>query len=292
MPHGRSCAVACERASAVNGDLLRRRVGRCHSLTCRVQYLPAYRGPFRVFALIHYDGAERKRSGIAFQLGAHIALPLSQVERIGLCQPYVPVDPGALVKPTVAKARVNANHNAVLRTHSEKIGNVEAERRVAIIVATDEAPVHEHEYVAKRPVELHRNPSAGVACRNVELAPVPPHACLGITPAQRLESMRQQRVVPNKRQLHRPVVGQVQRAPFRVVESHPRKLEVAGLGKVFLSISKAQVLGRVGSIAELKPPASIEKQLLAWANDSSPAGVGICSHKSRGARPTGTRQQR
>ena len=220
------------------------------------------------------------------------AFPRRQVERVGLSEPHVPVDSRALVEPSVAKARVHAHHDAVLRAHRKKVGNVEAEWRVAVIVAADEAPVHEDEHIAKRSVELHRNPSPGVARWNVKLAPIPPHACFRIAPAQRLESMRCQRVVPNERQLHRPVVGQVQRAPFRVVVPHTRNLEVVGLAKVFLRVSETEILGRVRPVAELELPARVEEQFFARTNRASPAGIRLGGHKGGGTRPTRTSQQR
>src|ERR1700691_2749429 len=124
------------------------------------------------------------------------------------------VDSSTLVEPAVAKARVYAGHNAVLLADSEEVGDVESERRVAVIVAADEASVYKDEHVAKCAVELDRNAATGVAGRNVELAPVPSHTGFGIAAPQRLVSMRRKRVVPHKGQLHRPVVRQIPRAPF------------------------------------------------------------------------------
>ena len=127
--------------------------------------------------------------------------------------------------------------------------------------------------------------AAGVAGRNIELAPVPANARLGIAPPERLVSVRLQRVVPNKRQLHRPVVRQVQFAPFRVVVSHLGKFEVAGLGEVVLAVSESEILGRVGAVAELKLPSKVEEQLLARGESGSSGGIGSASQQGGGASP-------
>src|SRR5580698_1371226 len=173
----------------------------------------------------------------------------------------MPIDARAFVEPSVAKAGIDARDNIVLRAISEKIRQVEAEGRVAIVVAADEATVDEHNHVAKRAVELDCNAPSRVAGGNLELAPVPAHAALRIPPAQRLESVRSLLSIVNERQLHRPVVWQIERAPLRVVELGLGKVEVACLGEVALSVAEAKVLCWIDTVPELKLPPKIKKQL-------------------------------
>ena len=226
------------------------------------------------------------RSELSLQRNADDAFPRRQVERIGLRQPHVPVDSCALVEPPVAKGRVHARHDAVFGSDGEEVGDVEAEWRVAVVVAADEAPVHKDEHVAERSIELDGDAAACVARGNVEFVPVPPHAGLRIAPPQRLVSVRHQRVVPSKRQLDRPVVGQVQRAPLRVVVTHAGKFEIAGLGEVPLTISETEIPGWVGAVAELELPAEVEEQLFAWSNGGG-TGLGATPESGRCA-PTPT----
>jgi len=75
--------------------------------------------------------------------------------------------------------------------------------------------------------------------------------------------MRVQRIIAHKGQLDGPVVGQVQRAPLGVVKPGLGEGEIAGLGKVSLAHTEAQIAGRVGAVAELKLPAKVEEQPLA-----------------------------
>ena len=183
----------------------------------------------------------------------------------------MPVNSRALVKPAVAKARVHARHDAVLRPDSEKIRDVEAEGRVAVVVAADEAAVHEEQHIAKGPVELKIDTPARIARRNLELLAVPAHAGLRIAPSQRLVSMRLQRLIADKWQLHRPVVRQVERPPLGVVVTHLGKLEIAGLGKVILAFAESEIAGGVSAMPKHKLPSKIKKKLLA-RSDGDPCG--------------------
>ena len=102
----------------------------------------------------------------------------------------MPVDACPFVEPTVAEARVHARRDAVLAANLQEIRQIEAERRIAVIVAPDKAAVNENQYVTERTVELDRNAPVRIARRNVELAPVPAHAGQRITAAKRLISVR------------------------------------------------------------------------------------------------------
>src|SRR5208337_3453692 len=104
---------------------------------------------------------------------AHRALPAAQVQRIGFGQPHMPVNSRTLVEPAVAKARVHARHDAVLGPDIKKIRDVEAEGRVAVVVAADEASVYENKHIAKGAVELKIDAAARIAGRNLELLAVP-----------------------------------------------------------------------------------------------------------------------
>ena len=295
-PEGRIYELGrcCKSRAPVNANWLRGRFGSSHGLAIRIQDLPVYFCTLRLLSFVLHHRFERQNrsrtqselSGTGGQLRTHDALPRPQVQRIGFSEPYVPVNSGALVEPPIAIASVHARHNAVLRADGEKVGNVEAEGRVAVVVAPDEAPVHKHHHIAKGAVKLDRNAPPGVARGNVELAPVPPHAGLGIAPPQRLESMRRKRVVPHKGQLHRPVVGQVQQAPFRVVVSHPGKLEIAGLGEAFLIVSETEIPSRIDAIAELESPAEVEEQLLARGKGGCGGSLRGTRQESGGARPS------
>ena len=69
-------------------------------------------------------------------------------------------------------------------------------------------------------------------------------------------------LVAHEGQFDRPVVGQVKRAPLRVVVFDLCEIEVAGLGKVSLAVAETQIASRIGAVAELKLPPEVEEQLL------------------------------
>src|ERR1035441_1011563 len=107
---------------------------------------------------------------------------------IGLSQPDVPVDTGAFVEPALAEAGVDPQDNVVYRAVGEQIRQIEAERDIAVVTAADEAAVDENHHIAKSAVELNPDAAANIAGRDLEFAPVPPHAGFGIAPAERLRS--------------------------------------------------------------------------------------------------------
>ena len=119
--------------------------------------------------------------------------------------------------------------------------------------------------------------------------PVPAHTGLLIAPPKWLKAVRVLHLVAHERQLDRPVVRQVQRAPLRVVKFSLGESKLAGLGEVALSVSKAQVAGRVAAMAELELPAEIEEQLLARSHRRQRFGrcrIGI-TRQQRGRAPPG-----
>ena len=83
--------------------------------------------------------------------------------------------------------------------------------------------------------------------------------------------MRLQLVIAEEGQLDRPIVGKIERAPFRVVEFGRGKVEIAGLGKVAWVVAEVEIARGVGSVAEGELPPKVEEQLLA-GRDSSQRG--------------------
>ena len=84
------------------------------------------------------------------------------MQRIRLGQPHVPVNACALVKPAIAEARVHADDQIILAAIIQKIAQVEAEGRIAVVVAADEISIQKHERVAKRAIELHADAPPGI----------------------------------------------------------------------------------------------------------------------------------
>ncbi len=188
---------------------------------------------------------------------------MSEVQRVGLGQPHMAVDAGAFIKPAIAEAGVHADDQIVLAAIIQKVGQVEAEGRVAIVVATHERAVQEHQRVAEGSVELDRHAPSGVFLGNIEDAPVPAHAGLGIAAAQRLVAVPLLFFIANERQLDRPVVRQVQWPPFGVVEFLRSKFELARLGEIALPHAESQIAPRIAAMSRKKLPAKIEQQTLA-----------------------------
>jgi hypothetical protein len=73
---------------------------------------------------------------------------------------------------------------------------------------------------------------------------------------------------------------QVQGAPLGVVKPGLCESEFASLGKVTLSSTKSQITGWVSAVAELKLPAKVEEQPLAWRDDYRGLG-GVWFRSSR-----------
>src|SRR5215831_17722128 len=128
------------------------------------------------------------------------------------------IDACALVEPAIAEARIHANHQIVLSAVVQEISQLEAERRVAVVVAADEISVKEDECAAEGAIELDRDTSAIILGGNVERAAIPSNAGFGIAASERLVAVAVLFFIPHKGQLNRPVVRQVERAPLRVVE--------------------------------------------------------------------------
>ena len=99
----------------------------------------------------------------------------------------------------------------------------------------------------------------------------------------------------HKGQLDGPVVGQVQRAPLRVVELGLGEIEVAGLGKIALAEAEVEIAGRISAVAEDELPSEVEEQLLARRHSGQCLGrrsLGIAGEQRGGACPGRAGNQR
>ena len=200
---------------------------------------------------------------------------------IGLRKPDVAIDTRALIEPAVAEAGIHADDEEVFLPRVDEVGDVEAEGRVAVVVAPDEVAVKEDERIAEGAVELDGDALAGVACGQVEAAAIPADGGLRIAAAERLEAVAFELVIVDEGQLDGPVMGQVERAPGGVVEARGGKAELAGFSKVSLSAAETQVLGGIGPVAELKLPAEVEQQAFA-RRDGRRCGRGKQRFEARG----------
>jgi hypothetical protein len=183
------------------------------------------------------------------------------MDGVGLGEPDVAIDACALVEPAVTEAGVDAGYDAVLSADGEKVGEVEVEGRVAVVIAADEAAVDPDEDIAEDSVEVDGDAAACVGCGNVEGAAVPADAALGITAADGLVAVRHLDVVVDEGEFDGPVVGQVELTPFGVVELDLGEIEFAGLGKVTLAVAEAEILCGIDRVAELEFPAEVEEKL-------------------------------
>src|SRR5271165_1517439 len=153
----------------------------------------------------------------------------------------MPVDSGALIKPAVSEAGIDAQNNIVTRSIREKIGELELKWDVAIVVSAHKTAIDKDQRVPEDSVELDPGAAACVAGRNLEFAPIPAHAGFRIAPAQRFVSVRAQLavsgscIVVHKRKFHGPVMGKFEQPPFGVVKRGLGKLKVTGLGEVALT---------------------------------------------------------
>ena len=173
--------------------------------------------------------------------------------RLGFIEPDVPVDARALVEPSLEPARVHARGNRVLFAKADEIRDVRPERIVAAFVMADEPAVDVNRRVAERAVELQPDALAAVRLRQVERPAIPADARRGKPGPDRLETVAH---VPRRveRQLDRPVVRQVDRAPGGIIEIGARRpLIDAG----FVEIKRVRPV-----VAEVKFPVGIERKML------------------------------
>src|ERR1035438_9536019 len=255
---------ACrKRCGAIGSDGLWCRFCRTDRFPRRVEDLPAHAATLRLLAVVLHQCAEVQSRCGALYGSPDVALPMSQMQRIRLGQPHVPVNAGAFIEPTIAKARIHAHDQKILSAIVQKVGHVEAKWRVAVIVAPDEISVEKHQRAAKRAIKLNCDALSVVFFRNIEGAPVPADARLRISSSQGLVAVGLLFVIVHKRQFHCPVVRQIEGPPFRVVKFLRGKQEFARLGEISLPHAKAQIVQRVGGMSLKKLPAKIKEQMLA-----------------------------
>ena len=184
------------------------------------------------------------------------------VQRIGLGQPDVPVDARAFVEPAFELRRVDAHRQHVLAAVVGKVGDVVGEAGVAAFVAADDVAVDPDEAVAEHAVELDAEPLARVGAGDVELLAIPADAGGGIVATDGFAACAPSAFCVEG-QLDGPVVRQVELSPVKIdeFEGRPRR-PAAGFG-VGVAGAEAEVLGRIGGVAELEAPALVEQQPLA-----------------------------
>src|ERR1035437_3541008 len=107
---------------------------------------------------------------------------------VGLREPHVTINAGALVEPSVPKARIHAQNDVILGPVGEEVREVKVEGCIPVVIAANKAPVHKHQHAAESAIEFDRDAPAEVAGWTLKLAPVPAHTGVWIPPAERLES--------------------------------------------------------------------------------------------------------
>src|ERR1035441_9676870 len=275
-------AMVCDAASAVATTLpapsricqRTRQVSACMPSFCTI--VPRLRVAELPFSVVVND------------LCTNVALPLAQVQRVALGQPYMPVDARALVEPTVAKARFHANNQIVLAAVVDEVGQIEAERSIPVVVSANELSVEKDQRIAEPTVELNRHSTPAIAIRNLNRTAIPTHAGLRIAAAEWLVAVPLQRLVMHERQFHRPVMRKIQRAPLRVVELLRSEIKAARLGEVSLTGAKAEIAIRIAPMALKELPAEIEQQPLARSNGRC---TGARIGQRRGARNCAARKK-
>src|SRR5579872_4731024 len=143
-----------ESCGSVRGDRLRRGLRRRHDFSRGIEYLPAHAATFRLPAVVLHVRSKAQRRGATFDRSANVTVPMSQMERIGLRQPHVPINPCTFIEPAIAKAGVHAHDQLILTAIVKEIRDVEAEGRIAVVVAAHERSVQKYERAAERAIEF------------------------------------------------------------------------------------------------------------------------------------------
>ncbi len=88
-------------------------------------------------------------------------------------------------------------------------------------------------------------------------------------------------------------MGQIQQPPFRIVKLRLGEGEVAGLGKISLTVSEPEVTSRISAVPELELPTEIEEKLFARRGGSCCIcrGVQRIPCKDCGSAPPGRADQ-
>src|SRR6185437_6600170 len=210
--------------------------------------------------------SQRQNSLTPTHVRANITLPLSEMQRVRFGQPDMSVNTCAFIKPSIAEAGVHAYHQIIFGAITRKVTDVEAEGRVAVVVAANEVAVQKNQGVAKCSIEFEPKPPPVIALRNIKSATVPTHAGLGILSPERLVPMALQIVIMNEWQLDGPVMRKIQRSPIRGVKLLRGKLELARLGEVTLVFAETEVARRIVGMTEAEFPSEIHEQAFARCN--------------------------
>ena len=173
----------------------------------------------------------------------------------GYIQPHVPVEARALIEPPLEARGVHLHGDGVRFVETDHVRDVDPEGSVATLLMPHEPAVHEHQGVPERPIELKPDALARVRRREFELAAIPAGVRVRMVGANGFESVEFVGVLV-ERQFHRPVVGQVHRAPEDVVEL------LGGGPAVHAAPGEHQAGGPV--VPQVKFPAPVEQQVLAW----------------------------
>ncbi len=216
-------------------------------------------------AVVLYLRTNPDRGITASRLRAHERAPLLHVHGSGLHQPDVPVNAGALIEPTVAFGRIDADQQHIAAAGSRKIGYVEAERIIAADVPANVEAVEDDGGLAIRAIEFDGDALASVRSREFEDAAIPADAGGRVRAPQRIEPLAGERWIVLEGQFDGPVVRQIDGLPVVVVEEQRAdRAEVSGLGEVAPEI---EILRHVSGMTEVEAPAEIEQQAF-------PAGYG------------------
>ncbi len=171
-----------------------------------IQDLPSDPATLGIRPLVLDNCSQCNGCAIAFHGWPNVGFPPSKMQRIGLGQPDVPIDPCSLVKPAIAEAGVHADEQKILAAKIHEVGKVEAERSVSVIVASNEISIQKHESAAKGSIEFHADTAPRIFFGNIEGPPVPADAGFGIAAPERLIAMALLFLVADKGQLDRPIV--------------------------------------------------------------------------------------
>src|SRR5215469_18006401 len=110
---------------------------------------------------------------------------MPHMDRSRLCQPYVPIDSGAFIKPTFSQCSVDSHRQHVLAAKIGKVCQVKEEGCVPAEISPDVVAIQNHHGVTKHPVELHGDALACIGFRKLKNTTVPANARLRIVPAER-----------------------------------------------------------------------------------------------------------
>src|SRR5271166_5688158 len=98
------------------------------------------------------------------------------MQRIRFRQPHMAIDPRAFVEPAVAEAGVHADDQKILAAVVQKVGDIEAEGGIAVVVAANEISVEEDERAGEGAIDLVCNAAAGISFGDIDREEIPPDA--------------------------------------------------------------------------------------------------------------------